>query len=211
MAGGLLDSLMKRLHGPVYASRQRELVAAILPHLREGDRVLDVGCGSGALGHALATAPGCPPGVRVEGLERFRRGGEPIPVTAYDGRTIPFEPATFDLVILADVLHHEEDPHRLIAECARVSRRLLVLKDHQREGVLAQQRIALLDWAANAPHGVPCLYRYNTAAEWGQWHRRHGLAVVEERSGMRLYPQPYELLLGGRLHYLAVLRVPGNG
>ena len=131
------------MHGPVYASRLAELVRRITPHLRENDRVLDVGCGFGALGRAIMDSPPCPKDVDVRGLERVKRGGEAIQVDAYDGVTIPHPDRCFDVVILADVLHHEDDPHRLIAECARISRRLLIIKDHKVEGPLAQQRISL--------------------------------------------------------------------
>jgi SAM-dependent methyltransferase len=202
---------MKRLHGPVYASRLAELVRRITPHLREGDKVLDVGCGYGTLGRAIMDSPQCPKGVDVRGLERVKRGGEAIPVDAYDGVTIPHAGRSFDVVMLADVLHHEPDPHRLIAECARVSRRLLIIKDHQVKGPLAQQRISLMDWAANAPYGVPCLYRYNTPAEWDRWKNQHALQAEEELRAMRLYPLPYSLFFTPRLQYMGVFRVPAGG
>ena len=201
---------MKRLHAPVYASRLAELVRRITPHLRENDRVLDVGCGYGALGRAIMDSPLCPRGVDVRGLERVKRGGEAIPVDEYDGVTIPHADGSFDVVILADVLHHEPDPHRLIAECARVSRRLLVIKDHKVQGPLAQQRIALLDWAANAPYGVPCLYRYNTPQQWQQWKQHHGLEPQAELHALRLYPFPYNLVFTPKLQYLGVFRVAGR-
>ena len=69
MSGGLVNKVMERVHAPVYASRLRELVRRITPHLLEGDRVLDVGCGCGALGTAILETPSCPPGVRIDGLE----------------------------------------------------------------------------------------------------------------------------------------------
>jgi len=208
---GPLSWLMKRLHGPVYASRLAELVRRITPHLRGGDKVLDVGCGYGALGRAIMDSPLCPKGVEVRGLERVKRGGEAIPVEAYDGVTIPHPDRSFDVVMLADVLHHEADPHRLIGECARVSRRLLVIKDHQVKGPFAQQRISLLDWAANAPYGVPCLYRYNSPAEWDRWKQRHALQADEELRSLRLYPLPYSLFFTPALQYMGVFRVPGGG
>ena len=209
-SSGPLSWLMKRMHAPVYASRLRELVRQIVPHLRPGDHVLDVGCGYGTLGRALLDAPARPADVDVRGLERVKRGGEAIPVDEYDGKTIPYGDRSFDVVIVADVLHHEPDPHRLISECARVSRRLLIIKDHKVEGPLAQQRISLLDWAANAPYGVPCLYRYNTPAEWEQWKQRHGLAPEAELKSLRLYPFPYNAVFTGKLQYMGVFRVPGG-
>ena len=74
-------------------------------------------------------------------------------------------------------------------------------------GLLAQARISLIDWAANAPYGVPCLYRYNTPREWAESHRRHGLSVETELSRMRLYPPGVNIVFGGALQYMVVLGV----
>jgi SAM-dependent methyltransferase len=197
---------MARLHASVYASRIRGLVGRIAPVLREGDQVLDVGCGIGALGRALMDSPASPKNVAVSGLERVRRGNEMIPVDEYDGRTIPHPDKSFDVVILADVLHHEPDPDRLLAECMRISRRLIIIKDHKPDGPLAYQRICLLDWAANDPYSVPCLYRYSTLAEWQETFRKHRLQIDQEWTRLRLYPFPYWLFFTDRLQYMAVLR-----
>ncbi|MCW5763792.1 MAG: methyltransferase domain-containing protein [Phycisphaeraceae bacterium] len=208
---GPLGSLMSAMHRPVYESRLRHLVAAILPHLKQGDKVLDVGCGIGTLGHALMKAPGSPSGVKVEGLERVVRGGEPIPVHGYDGVTMPFADGTYDVVIVADVLHHEPEPDRLIAECVRVSRRLVIIKDHQIRGFCAQSRISFMDWAANAPYGVPCLFRYNTPEQWTQTLDKHGLVAHERWDGMRLYPPVVNFIFGRGLQFMTVSQVPQSG
>ncbi|MCC8944219.1 class I SAM-dependent methyltransferase [Bradyrhizobium sp. Arg62] len=202
-----MSGLMAATHRPIYATRLRALVRRIVPYLRENERVLDVGCGGGTLGRALMDAPDCPKGVAVMGLERFKRGGEPIEVVSYDGVTIPFGARTYGVVILADVLHHEKDPDRLIRECARVSRRLVIVKDHQVKGPLAQQRISFIDWVANAPYGVECLYRYNTPTQWAQTPERHGLRSLDEVNGMDLYPFGFNLLFGRRLQYMGVWQV----
>ena len=206
----MIRRFMQIMHRPVYDSRIRELVRQIIAVLQPNDQVLDVGCGFGALGRAILDSPQCPSGVTVRGLERVKRAGEMIEIDAYDGARFPYQDRSFDVVILADVLHHEADPHHLIDECVRVSRRLLIIKDHQIDGFLARQRISLIDWAANAPYGVPCLFRYNTAAQWRESHRRHGLMVEREMRSMNLYPPLFNLLFGRRLQYYAVLRVPGS-
>ena len=200
-----MSSLMRRLHAPVYDARQRALLRLIVPLLEPGDDVLDVGCGVGTLGAAIMADPGAPEGVSVTGLERAARGDEPIPVRAYDGARFPDEDRSHDVVIVADVLHHEEDPDRLLAECARVARRLVVVKDHQRAGLLAQPRISLIDWAANAPYGVPCLFRYNTPAQWREVPGRLGMRAAHEISSIDLYPPVVNALFGRRLQYMLVL------
>lgn len=203
-----LHHIMTAMHKPVYAARLRELVRLILPHLRAGDRALDVGCGNGTLAAALLDARRGPDDLIVEGLERFKRGGEPIAVHAYDGATMPFDDASYDAVILADVLHHEENPDRLLRECLRVSRRIVIIKDHQVKGPLAHTRISLIDWAANAPYGVKCLYRYHTPSEWRALPARFGAAIEKEYPSIQLYPLGWNAAFGNALQYMAVWRVP---
>ncbi len=196
---------MRRLHRPIYIERMHRLVDAILPELRPGDRLLDVGCGNGTLLHALATDARCPKGVQMHGLERVPRGGEPIAVTAYPGGRMPFEDGAFDLVVVADVLHHDTDELALLAECARVAKRAVILKDHAREGPFAKWRISLMDWAANTMYGVKCLYRYHSVREWHDIAARLGLRVTRQLHPMKLYPRGWEFVFGGRLQYFAVL------
>ncbi len=202
----ILNSIMQRLHSAIYEFRIQELVRQITPHLYTGDRILDVGCGFGELGQAIMKSPHCPAEVKVSGLEQIKRSEELISIKYYDGQSIPYPDEAFDIVILADVLHHERDPHKLLEESSRITKRFLIIKDHKIEGFLAQKRIAFMDWAANAPYGIPCLYRYNTLQEWRRWYTRHGLIVEYEMLSMRLYPPFVNFVFGGSLQYFSILR-----
>ena len=206
-----MKALLAHLHAPIYDARLHVLTELILPYLRDGDRVLDVGCGGGALGarlHSEAAARGLE--VPVSGLERFPRGGEPISVTSYDGKRFPFTDQAFDVVIVADVLHHELQPVALLRECVRVSKRHLVIKDHQLSGPLARMRVSLIDWAANAPYGVKCLFHYNQPGEWDAILRDLQLTPDALYRSIDLYPVGFNFLFGRRLQYLAICRVPTN-
>lgn len=196
---------MKAMHAPVYRSRLAGLVDAITPELRAADRVLDAGCGSGQLGRALMDAL---PGLVVAGLERAVRDGAAIEVTAYDGVTFPFEDDAFDVVVVADVVHHDPEPLRVLSECRRVAKRLVILKDHKVDGpalTLPYRRICLMDWAANLPYGIPCLYDYPTRKGWHQRFAEVGCKVQNEHLRMQLYPPPYRWFFTPRLQYLAVI------
>lgn len=202
----MLAKFFSALHRPIYQKRLEVLVETLSPHLRAGDHVLDVGCGNGTLGAALRDA-NAEKNLVVHGLEKHQRGGEPIHVVPYKEKRFPFDDRSYDVVIVADVLHHEEDPEALLRECIRVSRRLVVIKDHQISGPLAYQRICLIDWAANAPYGVRCLFRYNTAQEWSDCLQRLRLRPVLRMNRMNLYPPVVNLLFGRSLQFLAVAKI----
>lgn len=207
----MIKSLLRALHGPIYARRLETLSALMAGLLVEGDRVLDVGCGFGALGKAIMAADACPDGVVVEGIERNPRGDEVIPVHAYPGGRLPFDDGAFDVTILADVLHHDVDPDALLRECARVARRLVIVKDHKPEGIAGYRRICLLDWAANSGYDVKCLYQYPTLEAWRAQFRALPATIVHEERSLDLYPAGWNFVFGGRLHYVAALDVTTFG
>jgi SAM-dependent methyltransferase len=86
--------------------------------------ILDVGCGVGLTSKHLAPHFGrlagidVAPGV-VDAAKQRCPGGE---FQLYDGRQIPYEPATFDVVFTVCVLHHVPPPQwrALVGEMARV-------------------------------------------------------------------------------------------
>ncbi len=196
-----MRALLRRLHAPVYEQRLKTLVEILGDCIPRGESLLDVGCGGGALGGALAHEKG----LEVRGLETNVREGCPIPVDAYDGETIPQGDNSVDNVLLADVLHHEENPARLLREAARVARKRVIVKDHKTGSPLSWPRISLIDWAANAGYGVRCLFRYPTLTGWHDLFIECDLSIREERVSLDLYPPFLNLLFGRQLQYLAVL------
>ena len=91
-------------NGAIAAHAQRLLPA--------GGRVLDVGCASGGLLALLRPHAG-----HLAGLELSRsaaqaaaRVGDHVVCGALEERDLPFEPSSFHLVVLADVLEHLADP-----------------------------------------------------------------------------------------------------
>lgn len=101
----------------------------LLPVLRPGMNVLDVGCGPGTITLDLAesVAPGLVVGienveepVRAARAEAIRRGDTRTRFEQGDALALPFEADTFDVVHAHQVLQHLGDPVGALREMARV-------------------------------------------------------------------------------------------
>ena len=103
--------------------------------LRDGEEVLDVGCGDACLLRDLALFRSLKRRVGID-LELPRPPEPEIEVAAYDGQSLPFHDASFDSIIFGYFLHYLTRDHvlRLLKEGCRVARRnLFVLEDSQPE------------------------------------------------------------------------------
>lgn len=103
-----------------------KLIAAFrrLTELRDGARVGDLGCGSGAFTELLRQAGYKAVGVDISpkliALGRNKYPG--LELVEGDVENLPFETASFDGLLLSGIVHHFPDPRRFAAEVFRVLR-----------------------------------------------------------------------------------------
>lgn len=94
--------------------------------VHDGQRVLDVGCGPGALTSELVTRLGSPAVVAVDPSEPFvaaARARHPqIAVDRASAEQLPFPDDVFDAALAQLVVHFMSDPIAGLAEMARVTR-----------------------------------------------------------------------------------------
>ena len=111
-------------HQAASADVLAERLGALLA-LRGGERVLDVGCGAGAL--AFAVAPVAREVVAVDSdasMVEVARANAPanVRVELGDGEQLPFTEGEFDVAATLRTLHHTLDPRLLVAELVRVTK-----------------------------------------------------------------------------------------
>ena len=163
--------------------------------LADGDRVLDVGCGTGSLTFTLAETPGLQEIVAIDYSPVFveaatRRNTDPrITIQQADACALPFEDDRFDRAISLLVLHFVPEAAKAVSEMARVVRPggtvAAAVWDHY--GGMSGMRmmwdtVAMLDENALAMRRRYCFQPMMRQGEMKASFIAQGLVDVEETS-----------------------------
>ena len=198
-------SLLGRAHATLIFARRAQILSAAICNLLPPDAaVLDVGSGDGTIAYSWRERRS---DLKVDGIDIIVRPETKIPVRAFDGRTIPYDDRSFDVVSFIDVLHHADDVEQLLREARRVSRNWVIVKDHFAENTWDRATLALMDWVGNAPHGVSLPYNYRSRDQWKSAFKTVGLAEAKIELEIPLYPFPLNWVFGRGLHFISLLTV----
>jgi SAM-dependent methyltransferase len=196
-------TLIEQVHSRYISNRRvrvlSDLFARLLP---QNARLLDVGCGDGSLTHLLSQRR---PDIQPQGIDVLVRNQTWIPVTHFNGQLIPYEDASFDVVMFVDVLHHTEDPMILLREATRVARKAIVIKDHTCNGFLAGPTLRFMDQVGNRRYGVALPYNYWPHQRWLDAFDQLGLTIGVWNKHLGLYPPPLRWVFERSLHFIARL------
>jgi ubiquinone/menaquinone biosynthesis C-methylase UbiE len=110
-----------------WAAYVRRTTERTLEHLRPrgGERILDLGCGTGALLRAMVRHDAHAVGVDLSmPMLQVARHGTPetMALAAGEAGLLPLRAATFDAVVSVSSFHYWPDPARAVREVARVLR-----------------------------------------------------------------------------------------
>lgn len=159
--------------------RENEIGERIAPHLVAGERLLDIGSGTGLISRWLAERAGVAP--TTADLVDYGNRVTDLPFIAMDDPVrVPADDGSFDAVMMLFVLHHMdrwEDQETLLHEAARVARRSVILIEDTPTSRVDRVFNVAWDWVLNLRHGVPKPFTFRTVEGWRQVFERTGLDV----------------------------------
>lgn len=199
------ENIAVKAHRKIVMGRRVRQISSHISELmpKEVLSVLDVGAGTGEMAQAISSFR---PELIFSGVDVYIRPKTFIPVVKYDGDRLPFDDDSFDAVITVDVLHHCDDPVAVLKECARVSKRFVIIKDHVSDSVYDEKILAFMDWVGNSAHGVVLPYNYLSTSDWASAFDKAGLKTMQNVNQLNLYPMPLDIVFGGSLHCLHLLK-----
>ena len=139
-----------RIYSRLDAREHERRIRNIGPHVQEGDTVLDIGAGTGRFGEAVQERLKA----RVMGVEVTDYIDGAIPVLIYDGKKLPFPDNSFDVAILAFVLHHTHDQKAIMKEACRVARRQIIVLEDTYDWIWERLFVCWNDYHTNILQGA---------------------------------------------------------
>jgi len=140
--------------------------------IKEGSKILDLGCGSGIAAREFQDFFKA----KVIGIDIRDNRLVPIPFQIFDGKNLPFENDSFDIVLINYVLHHCEDPETLLREAKRVAKRIIIFEDLP-EGFLAKLRCQIHQITF---FGGKRTFNFKKREEWKKIFEKLGLKIIAQ-------------------------------
>lgn len=146
--------------------------------------LLDLGCGDMILTEHIHKRSD----LAVTGIDTVNSNLSHLPLTIYNGDTIPFPDKSFDATMVAYVLHHCIDIPSVLREMKRVtSKKLIIFEEVYRSD--ASRRVLQLHDLGNrllsSKMNIPC--NFMKIEQWYDLFTKHGLNV-EKCTRIHQYP-----------------------
>ena len=197
-------NVVKFLHSKLISKKRLDILCARISKIIPDNvkTVLDIGCGNGELSFRIANERHH---LFVTGLEVIKNKDCAIPCRIYNGDKIPLRSNSVDLCLLVDVLHHNTDIPRNIAEAKRVSKRYLIIKDHAYKNLFGLYLLRIMDWVGNKPYGVGLPFNYQKKSQWLNIFKSQGLKVLKFNEHIPVHFVNFDKIFHNKFHFVTLL------
>ena len=166
-------------------------LAQMAPHLNAGDRVLDIGCGTGRFSRFVERAMS----IHAVGVDVVDYADAQIEMCVYDGQRLPFVDASFDACLLVFVVHHCRDHDAIFQEAFRVTRNKIVVFEDTYDSAWQMLFVKWNDFQTNILQGfikvlkglakigiirMPLPLTFRSVQAWHDYFSRYPVTVEAE-------------------------------
>jgi SAM-dependent methyltransferase len=160
----------------IYERAAEKMCSQMEGFIKNGEKVLDLGCGSGILAKTLKEKFN----VKILGLDIKDRRIFKIPFQIYDGERIPFPDDFFNSVLISFVLHHTKDPISILKEAKRVAKRIIIFEDLP-EGFFGKI-YCFLHWISwNLFFEKSSKFNFHREKDWEEIFKNLGLKIISKK------------------------------
>jgi len=165
-----------KLFKKIYEMGAERMCKEIGEFIEEGDKILDLGCGSGILSFKIKKKFE----VEILGIDIADNRICQIPFQKYDGKKIPFPQDYFDVVLISFVLHHALDPIATLEEAKRVGKKIIIFEDLP-ENFLGKVRCFFHLFFWNALSQKNTKFHFFKEKEWEKIFEKMNLKLIAKK------------------------------
>ena len=181
---------MNKLLKYLYKKRAIYYANLVSPYIKKGERVLDVGAGTGFISKILSKK------ARVTLLDIKDYNQTDLPLRIYDGKKIPFKNKSFDTILLLTVLHYAPNTEKFLKEIKRVANKIIIVDDVY-ETKFGKFIVNLNDSVVSNTVGIFTKFNFLKDKEFKTMFEKYGLKLVNSekiRSFLRITQQKIYVL-----------------
>lgn len=165
-------------------NRSAHIFGYVQRFIEDGSTVLDLGCGDGKVGELLCASRGC----KMTLMDIVDYNKTDLHFVKYNGRNIHFPDNCFDQVLLLTVLHHSDDPIRVMSEALRVANKSVIIIESVYFNELHKSLNKFFDWFYNRVLNNPRInvpFNFLTPDSWvGLFEKLGGKVTHMEHLGI---------------------------
>jgi len=168
--------LQYRLFKSFYQHAAERMCKDFEKYISFGDRLLDLGSGSGVLGKQIEKKFDA----KVQGVDIVDMRVVDVPLKIYDGKDLSFIPKDeYDVVLISYVLHHTGNPENILKQSKEITKKRIIIFEDLNEGFLGKiycyfhGRLYDLFFLRNS---IPA--KFFTEKEWNGIFEELGLKII---------------------------------
>ncbi len=158
----------------IYKKRSRYYSDLVIGYISKGEKVLDIGAGSGFISEILSHK------AKVTLLDLKDYNQTKLPLKIYDGKKIPFKDKSFDTALLLTVFHYIPNQVEFLKEVKRVCSRIIIVDDIY-DTLFGKLMVNLNDAVVSNTVGIFTRFYFLKDEEFKGMFKKAGVELVDSK------------------------------